>query len=143
MVDSAPVGAGDELVSITMLVGTSLALDGAVAVVSATLDASDGEDVGVGEAVVDGSFDVVGAAADELGEFARIASASWHKLCGPSSLRKAARMFGLFLSLFSRIPSPLHASFTAFVMDARPRTQESLQAWPVKSSLEQSGIDCL
>lgn len=132
---SAPVGAGEELVSIARLVGMSVALEGAVAVLSTTLDASDGEDVGVGEAVVEGSCEVVGASA-------RISEAPLHRLCGPLSLRNAARMFWLSLSLFSRMPSPPHASLTDFVIDARPRTHDALHSWPVKSLPEQSGMDC-
>lgn len=109
---------------------------------STTLDAADGDDVGVGEGVVEGSCELVGAGADELGDSARTAAAFLHRLCGPLSPRNAARTFWFSRSLCSRIPSPPHALLTEPVIDDRPRTQESLHSLPVKSLSEQSGIFC-
>jgi len=128
------VGSGEELVSTTRLVGTSVEL--AVDVLLTT----DVVEYCVGSAVDECSADVVGAA-DELDCDCRTSSALAHRFCGPRSCMNRARMFESLSSL-SRKPSFAHASFTSLVIEARPLTHDTLQLFCLKSCDSQPGTAC-
>lgn len=121
VLDVELVASGEELVSTTKLVGTSVMLAVAVLLTIAVEDCSDVVEYCVGSTVDECSFDV-----EELGFDCSTSSALVHRLSGPRSCKNMANTFESFLSP-SRSPSFEHASFTGWVIEARPLTHDTLQ----------------
>jgi hypothetical protein len=126
------VDSGDKLVSTTRLVGTSVELAVNVLLTMAVVDASDVVEYCVGSAVDECSFEVVGAADEELAPDCSTCAALVHRLPGPRPCRNMANTFESLLSP-SRSPSFAHASFTGLVIASSPLTHDSLQPCLVKS----------
>lgn len=135
MLEVELVGAGDELVSITRLVGTSVELAVEVLLTMAVVE-------GCVFSAVDDEYSagVVGAA-DALDCDCKTSFALPHKFCGPRSCKKRAKMFESLLPPF-RKPSLEHSSFTSLVIEARPLTHVTLQLCCLKSCESQPVTAC-
>ena len=128
------VGPGEELVSTTRLVGTSVELAVEVLLTMAVVEGC------VFSAVDEYDVGVVGAA-DELGCDCKTSFALPHKFCGPRPCRKRAKMFESVL-LLSEKPSLEHASFTSLAIEASPLTHGTLQLFCLKSFASQPVMAC-
>jgi hypothetical protein len=136
VVDVELVGPGEELVSTTRLVGTSVELAVETLLTISVVEgcvfsAVDEYDVGVV-----GAADGLDWACDCKTSFALP-----HKFCGPRSCKKSARMFESVL-LLSKKPSLEHASFTSLVIEARALTHVTLQLFCLKSCESQPVTSC-
>jgi hypothetical protein len=128
------VGAGEELVSTTRLVGTLVELAVETLLTMSVMEAC------VFSAVDDESAGVVGAA-DGPDCDCKTAFALPHKFCGPRSCKKSASIFESLL-LLSKKPSLEHASFTSLVIEARALTHVTLQLFCLKSCESQPVTSC-
>jgi hypothetical protein len=128
VLEADSVGSGDELVSTTRLVGTSVELAVFVLLTMVVVGCSEVEEYFVGVAV------------DECCD-CRTSSALVHSPCGPLPFKNTART--LDLSSRSRSPSLPQASLMMDVIESRPLTHLTLHPFWVKSDGSQSGMLCL
>jgi hypothetical protein len=134
VLEADSVGSGDELVSTTRLVGTSVELAVFVLLTIVVVGCPEFEECLVGTSrLVDVAVD---ACCDCKTSFALV-----HSPCGPLPLRNTART--LDLSSRSRSPSLPQASLTMYVIESRPLIHLGLHPFWVKSVDSHPGMLCL
>jgi hypothetical protein len=134
VLEADSVGPGDELVSTTRLVGTSVELAVFVLLTTVVVGCSDFEECFVGVSML------VGVAVDACCD-CRTSFALVHSPCGPLPFKKTART--LDLSSRSRSPSLPQASLMMSVIESKPLIHLTLHPFWVKSVDSHPGMACL
>jgi len=134
VLEADSVGPGDELVSTTRLVGTSVDFAVFVLLTTVVVGCSEVEECFVGVSRL------VGVADDSCAD-CRTSFAFVHSPCGPLPFKNTART--LDFSSRSRSPSLPQASLTVYVIESSPLIHSTLHPCWVKSVDSHPGILCL